>query len=86
MRPCSPLDSHYDTLRATVDRALQQAKCTSNECELAAKLQELQIDDSQVLLIHVRDGDVETANELLVEGKCKSLYEVFERGLMELMN
>lgn len=85
VRPCGPLEGHFDTLRATLDRALQSAKCTSVECELAAELQKLQIDDAQILLVRLSDGDVETARDLLGRGKCKSLYEVFERGLLELL-
>lgn len=85
VRPCGPLESHYDTLRAALDRALQNAKCTAVDCELAAELQKVQIDDAQILLMHVRDGDSETAQKLLEQGKCKSLYEIFERGLLELL-
>lgn len=85
VRPCGPLESHYDTLRATLDRALQNAKCTAVDCELAAELQKVQIDGAQILLMAVRDGDIETALKLLEDGKCKSLYEVFERGLLELL-
>lgn len=84
VRPCGPQNSDLDIFRAYVDKALQTTKCRPDECVLISKLQALQFDEFDVLLLQLEKSDLEMARNLVREGKCKSLYDAFMAGLIVL--
>jgi hypothetical protein len=85
VRPSDPLRSDYDMLRAQIDGSLQAAKCTRESCETLIQLQNHSFDGLGILTMKVEGSDLESAQALIANGTCTSLYKVFQEGLLCLM-
>jgi hypothetical protein len=83
--PSSPLKSDYDLLRTKIDGVLQNAQCSRDTCNTLIQLQAHSLEDNGVLIMRIEGSDLEAAQSLVDNGKCKSLYQVFQEGLLNLL-
>jgi hypothetical protein len=85
--PSPPLNCEYTSLLRDV-AVVKDRPCRSDECELRAAISALPTYAQlhEVLVIPFAQGTIKDAENLLKQGKAKSMSDIFERGVMELLD
>lgn len=87
VQPSPILDCEFTSILRAVE-TVKGTQCDSSSCRLNGAIQKLPThhqESPEVLVLPFMPGAIETATKLLDEGKAKSMSEIFETGVLSLL-